>query len=81
MESLDTCFSLTDVFHLAVYSLDPSMFHSFLWLSIPSYSLYVYVIYMLHLPSPLIYHGYLGCFHNLPIVNKASVNIGVYISF
>ena len=49
----------------------------FLWLgSIP---LYIYVPQLLY--PQLSVDGHLGCFHVLAIVNRASVNIGLHVSF
>ena len=39
--------------------------------------MYVYHIFFIHSSVG----GCLGCFHNLAVVNKAAVNIGVYVSF
>ena len=85
--------SLTDLFHLALYSLAPTMllqmarFHSFLWLSTTLLCVYVYMfiyvytyiwhIFLIH--SSIV--EYLGCFHHFVIVNNAAVNIGAHISF
>ena len=48
-----------------------ALFHYFLWLSsIPLYTCNTSSLY-----------GHLGCFHVLAIVNSATVNIGVHVSF
>ena len=55
-------------------SLELSQMHSFLWLS--------NIVYMYH--NPRIHSsmdGHLGCLHVLAIVNSATVNIGVHVSF
>lgn len=36
-------------------------------------------VYMSHLVHPFIWWGTLGCFHNLPTVNNAAVNMGAHI--
>ena len=57
--------------------LQMALFHSFLWLSnIPLY-IYIYHIFFIHLSVD----GHLGCFHVLAIVNSATVNIRVHVSF
>ena len=51
--------------------LQMALFRSFLWLSsIPLYTCNTSSLY-----------GHLGCFHVLAIVNSATVNIGVHVSF
>ena len=61
--------------------LKMASFHSSLWLSsvllyIPS-SIVIYHIFLVHSSVS----GHLGFFHVLAIVNSASVNIGVHVSF
>ena len=41
----------------------------------------LHCIYVPPLLCPFICDGYLGCFHVLAILNNASVNIGVHVSF
>ena len=38
---------------------------------------YIYHLYLIHLSVD----GHLGCFHILTVVNNATINIGVHISF
>ena len=75
-------------FHLVQCPTSPSMllkmakFHSFLWLiSILLYVVYVYT----YTPHSFLIHssvyGYLGCFHILAVVNNATMNIGMHVSF
>ena len=67
------------LFHLAEYSLGPSMLLQmtrffFLWPSnIP--------LYMYHFFIYLSDNRHLGCFHILAVVYNAAVNIGVHMSF
>ena len=55
--------------------LQIAKFHSFLWLRS---NFIVYIHYILIHPS---IHGHWGCFHVLAIVNNASLNTGVHVSF
>ena len=55
-------------------------FHSFLWLSsIPLYILYIYIYYTFFIHSSVV--GHLGYFDVSAVVNNASMNIRVYVSF
>ena len=62
--------------------LQKALFHPFLWLSntalIYMY-VYIYIIYIFFICSSV--DGYLACFHVLPIVNSAAMNIGLNVSF
>ena len=58
-------------------SLQMTQFRSFLWLSNKYAIVYMYHFFFSHSSVD----GYLGCFHVLAIVNRASVNIGTHISF
>ena len=40
-----------------------------------------YCIYVPHFFNPFLCNGHLGCFHVLAIINSASMNIGVHVSF
>ena len=51
------------------------LFHSFLRLS--SIPFYIYHIFFMHSSAD----GNLDCFHTLTIVNSATMNIGVHVSF
>ena len=82
MISYDICFSLSGLLHLVWYSLGPSkllqmaLFHSFLWLIF--HCVYPHLLYRFICPSV---SEHLGCFHVLAIVNSATINIGVHVSF
>ena len=57
--------------------LQMALFHSFLWLSnIPLY-MHAHHIFFIHASVD----GHLGCFHVLPTVNGAAMNIRGHISF
>ena len=74
-------FSLSDLLHSAWWSPGPStslqmaLIHPFLRQS----NIPLYICTMSSLPIPV--YGRLGCFHVLAIVNSASVNTGVHLSF
>ena len=38
-------------------------------------------VHVPHLLFPFIYHGHLGCFHGLAVVNSAVMSIGMLVSF
>ena len=54
--------------------LQMALFHSFWWLTF-------HCIYTPHLFYAFIVNGHLGCFQVLTVVNSASMNIGVHVSF
>ena len=74
------CLPFCDLFHLAIYILDPSMllwmvrFNFFMDENIP---VFVYVCIFIY--SPINRH--LGCFHILAIVNNATMNVCGHISY
>ena len=82
MISYGLCLSLSDLLHLALSSLGPSVllqmasFHSILWLSIIIYYL-LWHIFFIHSSV----NGHLGYFHVLAILYSAAMNIGVHVSF
>ena len=77
----DIYISLSDLLHSVWLSLSPSMslqmiqFRSFLWL------LFHCIYYMYHTFIHLSVSGYLVCFHDLAMVNNATMNIEVHVSF
>ena len=78
MISYGICRSLSDLLHLVSSCIHVFangiilFFFTARWYSI----VYMYHIFI-HLPVD----GHLSCFHVLPIVNSAAVNIGMHISF
>ena len=84
MISYDICLSLSDLLHLVYQSLGPSMFlqmamfHCFLQLSNIVLCVCVCVDHIFFIHSR---DGHLGSFPILAIVNSASVNSGVHMSF
>ena len=80
MRSYGICFSLSELFQLALYCLDSPMLlqmtrFNFLWLIF--YCVCVSHIFFIH--SSISRH--LGCFRILAVINSGIVNIGVHISF
>ena len=73
--------SLTGFFHLASYSLVSPMLSQ--KEEVPSFFLLhtIPLCRCTELFNPLIYHGHLGCFQHLAIINNAAVNIGVHRFF
>ena len=57
--------------------LQKAVFYSLLWLSNKVISHCTYVPHLLYSSVS----GHLGCFHVLPIVDSAAMNIGVHVSF
>ena len=76
--------------HVLLYCLAPSVllqmviFHSFLRLNNIPPIIHTHTHTHTHTPHIFFIHssidGYLGCFHNLVIVNNATINIGVHVS-
>ena len=81
--------SLSGLLHLVLSSQGPflllqiALFHSFLWLN--NISLHLCITSSLSIPPHFFIHssvnGYLGGFYVLAIVNSATMNIGVHVSF
>ena len=61
-------------FFIISRSMPMALFHSFLWLI---FHWYTYHIFIIHSSVD----GYLCCFHVLVIINSASMNIGMHVSF
>ena len=57
--------------------LQIALFHSFLWLSNIPLCVCVYHIYFIHSSV----NGHRDCFHVLAIINSATMNIEVQVSF
>ena len=54
-----------------------ALFGSFLWLSSTPLCVCTHHIFFIHLSV----NGHSGCFHALTVVNSATMNVGVYVSF
>jgi hypothetical protein len=48
---------------------------SFFFMAESNYIMHKYHIFLIHLSVV----GHLGCFHNLAVVNRAAINIGVQV--